>query len=80
MDIIERLLDDALHHDDMATQCDCAPEHTVNYDHAVNAREAAKEIEKLRKTLNQVLVDAKSQDVLFEWWGAIEFSLTPNCK
>ena len=80
MDIIERLLEDAVHHDDISTQCDCRPEDTVNHDHAVNAREAAKEIEKLRKTLHQILVDAQSQDVLFEWWSVIELVLPFNVK
>ena len=48
MDIIERLLEDAIHHDDIATQCDCRPEDTVNHGHAVNARDAAKELKRLR--------------------------------
>lgn len=51
MDIIERLLEDAISHDEIATQCDCRPEDTVNHDHAVNAREAANEIEKLRERI-----------------------------
>ena len=54
MDIIERLLEDALHHDDMATQCDCSPEDTVNHVHALNTREAAKEIGSLREYFKEL--------------------------
>ena len=38
------------------------------------------ENERLRKTLQQVLIDAQSQDVLFEWWGTIEMTLMNNEK
>lgn len=52
-DIVDALYEDAVDHDAAATCCDCAPEQTVNYRHAVNARRAAKEIERLRAELGR---------------------------
>ena len=48
-DIVIRLRDDAQHHIEVAHDCDCAPNDTVNFKHAVNAHEAANEIEMLRE-------------------------------
>lgn len=35
-------------------------------------RALRKEVERLRKLLQQVLTDAQAQDVLLEWWHALE--------
>jgi hypothetical protein len=41
----------------------------------------AKERDRLRTTMQQVLADAKSQDVLPEWWPMMEAALkTPNVR
>lgn len=45
---------------------------------ALVLRQQSDEIERLRSTLQQVLTDAQSQDVLSEWWTAMEMALTPN--
>ena len=34
--------------------------------------------ERLRKLLQQVLTDAQAQDVLLEWWHALECETVPN--
>ena len=75
MDIIERLLEDALHHDDVATQCDCRPEDTVNHVHAVNAREAAKEIGRLRETLSDIASGEIGINLCIKY---AKSALTPN--
>ena len=48
MGIIEQLRSDAEDHIGVAYSCDCNPEDTINWRHAENAHEAAKEIEQLR--------------------------------
>jgi hypothetical protein len=47
-DIVERLIRDADHHREVANDCDCRPEHTANWQHMINAQEAADEIVRLR--------------------------------
>lgn len=52
-----------------------AAAHVEIYDQeweAQQLREGAAEIERLQKLLQQVLVDAHAQDVLLEWWHALE--------
>lgn len=75
LNIIERLLEDALHHDDVATQCDCRPEDTVNHVHAVNAREAAKEIGRLRETLSDIASGEIGINLCIKY---AKSALTPN--
>ena len=50
------------------SQTDVAQRHALYLD-------AANKIECLQKVLQQVLVDAQSQDVLSEWWAAMEEAL-----
>jgi len=38
------------------------------------------EIERLQKVMQQVLIDAQSQNVLPEWWTIMQETLTPNEK
>lgn len=42
------------------------------------AEEIARRHDKLRTVMQQVLADAKAQDVLFEWWPMMEEALGPN--
>jgi hypothetical protein len=49
--LVERLRGDAASHRAVAGDCDCPPEHTANWQHAMNADEAAAEIERLRTAL-----------------------------
>ena len=60
-DIIVRLLGDAIHHKAVSGDCDCRPEDTVNWQHAMTCLDAAKEIHALRtrcEELAQQVVDA----------------------
>lgn len=43
--LIERLRSDAEHHRQVAADCDCRPEDTINWQHALNCEEAAHFIE-----------------------------------
>lgn len=53
--IVERLREDASHHRDVAGDCDCRPEDTVNWEHAVNCEEAANRIEDLEGALRAIM-------------------------
>ena len=59
--------------------CHCEGQFDAEWE-ALQLRDGADEIERLRKILQQILVDAQAQNVLFEWWTAIELALTPNDK
>lgn len=50
-DLVERLREDVADHKETASDCDCRPEDTVNWRHAMNCEEAAAEIERLRSAL-----------------------------
>ncbi len=86
MDIVDRLLEDALHHDEIATSCDCRPEDTLNHIHACNAREAASEIIRLREMVNKETeramtptekIDAALDSVLIQSGYTINFFGNP---
>ena len=51
MNIIDRLREDAWYHRDTAHDCDCNPQDTVNWQHAINADEAADRIAELEARL-----------------------------
>ena len=53
---------------------------TADEQHYFDCHEAADEIDRLRTTIRQVLVDAESQDVLNEWWPMLQDALTHNVK
>jgi len=59
--------------------CHCEGQFDAEWE-AAQLREGANEIERLSKTLQQVLIDAQSQEVLFEWWTPIELALTHNVE
>ena len=71
----EETLTDRMRH----AACHCEGQFDAEWE-AKQLRDGANEIDKLRKTLQQVLVDAQSQDVLLEWWTAIELALMPNVE
>ena len=51
MGLIDRLREDAEVHKAVANDCDCTPENTANWQHAINALDAADTLEKLRNGL-----------------------------
>lgn len=59
-DIVERLRADADYHKEVAGDCDCRPEDTINWQHAINCEEAAARIEALEAALEEAeRVDSK---------------------
>ena len=50
-DLVKRLHKDADYHRGVAHECDCRPEDTLNWKHAITADEAADRIEQLEAAL-----------------------------
>ena len=56
-DIVERLLEDAESHYEVARSADMRPEDTLNWGHGQNCQEAADEITRLRAEVEQNAID-----------------------
>lgn len=78
---VEALIDEAMAKNPRHTARGQARYYEEIHQHlAPLARDLERENVRLRKLLQQVLTDAQAQDVLLEWWHALECETVPNAQ
>jgi len=65
-----KLREDAQHHREVASDCDCRPESTINWQHALNVDAAADEIDRLRAENWRLKVIADTDKASADHWRA----------